>query len=301
MKLKLLVIFLLLPLSLMAAQTNVNDNLLIKNNFQFIGGTPGLNKVLTSDASGFYTPQSLVALEASMITNVTTTAPFLLISGQGTHTLAIAPVGTVVTNNASPTFTGLTVNGNSTLGVNAASTFSTPGVTWTAVNGIVMNGGVLAFPATTAGTVTNGAANNLYAGQINGTASGGITTFGTSSDTNLVINGNNGAAFLFLKGRFTTSTNILGSVAVINTIYTNPTQQRADVKTGAIIPVGGSMQIWVASAGLTNKSIMSNPAATASWTNSTMEVMLDPGATLLYTNIVGVSVLDNQYSVTHYH
>lgn len=61
MKLKLILVILFLPFLAMAVQTNVFDNVLIRNNFQFTGGTPGANKVLTSDASGKYTPQSLGA------------------------------------------------------------------------------------------------------------------------------------------------------------------------------------------------------------------------------------------------
>lgn len=57
MKFKLIILSLMLPLSAMGA-TNAFDNVLIKNNFVFTGGTPGAGKILTSDASGNYLPQT---------------------------------------------------------------------------------------------------------------------------------------------------------------------------------------------------------------------------------------------------
>lgn len=69
MKLKLLILIMILPFTLMAAQTNVSDNVLIRNNFQFTGGVVGSGKVLTSDAVGYWTPQSLMTLGAFAVTN----------------------------------------------------------------------------------------------------------------------------------------------------------------------------------------------------------------------------------------
>lgn len=158
MKLKLFIAILLFPFLAIAANTNSFDNVLIKNNMQFTGGTPGANKVLTSDAVGYYTPQSLISLDATLLTNATSTggtvaitgqgthvlnlesvfptfgltnitivsAPYLVASGQGTRTITLTGQGTVVTNNSSPTLNALTVtsiNGilPATIGTNITS------------------------------------------------------------------------------------------------------------------------------------------------------------------------------------
>lgn len=69
MKLKLFFFIMLLPFAAMAANTNVMDRVLIRSIFQFTGGTPSAGAVLTSDAAGFYTPQSLQSLGGFAYTN----------------------------------------------------------------------------------------------------------------------------------------------------------------------------------------------------------------------------------------
>lgn len=62
MNFKLLIALIALPLSVMAQnRTNEFDNVLINRGLTFKGGTPGANRVLTSDAVGNYTPQVLPA------------------------------------------------------------------------------------------------------------------------------------------------------------------------------------------------------------------------------------------------
>jgi hypothetical protein len=56
MKLKILIAILLFPFVAMAANTNVFDRVLIRQNFQFTGGSFDTGYVLQSDAAGFYTP-----------------------------------------------------------------------------------------------------------------------------------------------------------------------------------------------------------------------------------------------------
>lgn len=211
-------------------------------------------------------------------------------------------IGTIT--NAASIFTATTAQ----FGTNSAFVEIHPGTTRTSANGYVENGGVQSVPATTAGNYTNGTAVAVYLGTLQGSSAGGITTYGASADTNIVINGNNGAAFGFIKARFTFATNVLGSVGVVNTVFTNPTQQRARVSVGVVLPTAvasqSQVQIWTANAGFTNKYIMTSPMGViGTVTNSSPTVTIDPGGTLIVTNTMvtpGAPVLDNTYSTTAY-
>lgn len=477
MKLKLLLFIFLLPITLMAATTNVFERVLIKSNFQFSGGAPGLNKLLTSDAAGnvsWQTPatqligQTSVGLSetwlgtswasiGSLSTNNTvsmgiqagrnstfghasiffgstagnnatfasnsimigrlagagatsaahsiiigdnagnsdtvdnTVTGSTILIGRNTFTGGFknsAAIGTGTTNsfagqfaigitytnfllrgvpynlptaqasgalqndgsgnlswttvgsgaaavtNASNFFTfasqntfngyltasNMTVIGTITnaasiftattaqFGTNSAFVETHPGTTRTSANGYVENGGVQSVPATTAGNYTNGTAVAVYLGTLQGSSAGGITTYGCQSDTNIVFNGNSGAAFGFIKARFTFTTNVLGSVGVVNTWFTNPTQQRARISVGVVLPTGvasqSQVQIWTANSGFTNKYIMTSPAGVSGTvTNNTPTVVVDPGGTIIITNTMtaaGAPVIDNTYSTTAY-
>lgn len=60
MKLKSLLFLFLFPIAAMAATTNVFERVLIRQNFQFTGGTVGPFKVMTSDVVGNQSPQSIL-------------------------------------------------------------------------------------------------------------------------------------------------------------------------------------------------------------------------------------------------
>lgn len=224
------------------------------------------------------------------------------------------------TYNALATFSNIWVIGSSTngssiftpttaqLGTNSAFVLTLSGITITAPSGLNINAGVQTFPATTAGTTTNGSAVGLFLGSLQTSSAGGIDTI-AGAGTNFVWSANAGAGFGFIKARLTTQTNILGSIAVVNTVFTNPTQQRASINAAVILPTGvasqSQLQIWRTIAGTTNKYIMTSPmGVVGTVTNSSPTIWIDPGGTVLFTNTLtaaGAPTMDNVYSTTDYH
>lgn len=311
MKYKLLLLI-LMPFSLMAARTNSFDSVQINNSLLFLGGTPGVNKVLTSDATGFYTPQSLVALEATMVTNITTTAPFLSISGQGTHTLAIAPVGTVITNGASPTFVNLTstiftgttvTNGGSVFtastaqfGANSSYVETHPGIQ-TYPNGFPYNAGVAFWPATSSGVGTNDF--SLVIGGV----TGGTSTISSGTNLAMTIGIPGGAGIYGTLGARTISTNSATGPLVMNVIFTNSTFQMARVKTAVVLAnaIGSqsSVEGWAMGGGTTNRSIIQSTIGVSGTEIKMLGIDVPPGYLYMYTNTVstpGASTVNNAYT-----
>lgn len=100
MNFKLLIALIALPLSVMAQnRTNEFDNVLINRGLTFKGGTPGLNKVLTSDAAGNYTPQTISAIDPTSLTNVTTSATGFSWTGQGTKVMDLGVNFAIIVTN----------------------------------------------------------------------------------------------------------------------------------------------------------------------------------------------------------
>lgn len=90
------------------------------------------------------TKVALGNLETGIITNLTlVTAPYLSLSGLGTSTITITSIGTVITNNASPTFGTL----NGLTPANLVSNISTT-VPWLTVTGTSGNSYLFATNAT---------------------------------------------------------------------------------------------------------------------------------------------------------
>ncbi len=208
-------------------------------------------------------------------------------------------IPTILTNTTLVVTGNATFNGNSTFGDASGDTETHNAFVRTNPNGHY-DDAAMYYPPDITGTSSNLYASAHFGGTVH-MSSAGTTDSIVGTGTTFVMDGNNGSAIGQQKFRMTTSTNVLGSIAVVNTWFTNPTAQWADVKTGHQIPTGGVMEIWVASAGLTNKSIVANASTLVTWTNSTPSILLDPGASIIFTNIAGATVLDNQYSVTHYH
>ena len=189
MNFKLLLALSLIPFVALAQnRTNEFDNVLINRGITFKGGTPGANKVLTSDAAGNYTPQTITSLNGTIVTNVAlVSTPFIVMSGQGTPVLTITGVGTVVTNGASPTFVNLTTSGlvqNSGVVTNSSQTvmngqvtvnaFQTNNMTLTTSN-IIMRGGMVFARTTKSANYTN-TINDYYIAWT-GTTAATVTNF----------------------------------------------------------------------------------------------------------------------------
>ena len=313
MKLKLLLLLFLLPFVVNAAITNVNDNLLIRNNFQFTGGTPGLNKVLTSDASGFYVPQSILAIQSSLVTNIVSSVPAISITGQGGNTITLNQVGTIITNGASPTFitlnattfTGTTVtNGSSVFtpttaqyGFNSSFIETHVGTTQTYPNGMNYNAGVVTWPV----DLTGVASNNVPL-VVGGT--GGISSISSGTNLTMNLNVNSGAGVLNTQARYTTSTNSSSGPVVMNLVYTNNTIQRLRITTGVVMPTADAtknvVEFWVMGGGETNKNIVTTYGGVAiSPVTQTFGGTVQPTDLYMWTNTVstpGASTLNNAYT-----
>lgn len=109
MKLKLLLALLLFPFVAFGANTNVYDNVLIRNSFQFIGGSPGPGKVLTSDAFGYtsWTTPAAGGAQTNAVNNWVAEQYFV------TPLTGFEPHGAIVTNtttSSSGGFSGRGVN-----------------------------------------------------------------------------------------------------------------------------------------------------------------------------------------------
>lgn len=224
MKLKLLLAILFLPLLAFGANTNVYDNVLIRNSFQFIGGTPGPGKVLTSDAVGytswttpasagaqtnavnfwtaeqvFVTPLTGFEPHGVIVTNTTTSG----VGGFGGRGVNISSM--FLLNNGHYVEQSLNNTGTSTLtydGINALSATSTAETVGAGMATIGIGGAasVISLGTTSAASVTfNGATasipNNLNFGSgvwnMNNTSgvvsnSGGIVSSGSVTGTNFV-------------------------------------------------------------------------------------------------------------------
>lgn len=312
MKYKLLLFLFLLPFIANAANTNVFDRVLIRSTFQFSGGTPGLNKVLTSDAAGFYTPQSISALEATLVTNIVSSVPAISITGQGGHTITLNQVGTIITNGASPTFitlnattfTGTTVtNGSSVFtsttaqfGFNSSFVETHVGTTQTYPNGFNYNAGVVIFPVDSTGVISNNAPM-----VIGGT--GGISTISSGTNLTLNLNINSGAGVLNTQARYTTSTNSSSGPVVMNLVYTNNTIQRLRVSTGIVMPTAvasqSTVEFWAMGGGETNRSIIMTYAGVNGTATQTFGGTVQPTDLYMWTNTVstpGASTLNNAFT-----
>lgn len=185
MNFKLLIIAIIaLPLSIMAQnRTNEFDNVLIKRGLTFKGGTPGANKVLTSDAAGNYTPQTLSAIDPNSLTNLANNVGISW-TGQGTKVMtpvldyAIiltngAPLGPFAVTNAPNFFTSASLNT-----FNALTTFNantTNNMTMITSNQIIRGGIAYIGRAEKTANYTN-TINDYYIAW-KGTTAGQVTNF----------------------------------------------------------------------------------------------------------------------------
>lgn len=246
MKLKLLIAVLLIPFSAFGVQTNVFDNVLIRNNFQFTGGTPGLNKVLTSDATGKYTPQSLIALDATIITNATSSGGTVTITGQGTHILnleSVFPSFGITNINSSIPSANITWTGQGTR-------IFTPVVSYMGAGGFVTNNSSPTFgtvngllPANIVTNITDGTTGlltftgrgtRIYVPTINSSSTGVVTNGSSASVSQLKITGGLFNKFVttgtnytssitdfMVQYRGTTATQVTNFLPAISTTITN--------------------------------------------------------------------------------
>ncbi len=258
----------------------------------------------TETESGDYNARTLTggwvidgASSANFLTNLANSA-IVTWTGQGTHTMTPSINTTiVVTNGSSATLSGLTVNGNTTLGLNSSSSTTINGQTETRPNGSMLNAGVRWDPPSITGTVTNGAATNVFTGAVilnDGLTASNATIRTTNgegtltSGTNLVLNVDAaaGAGFIKLKGMFTASTNTPAGINIApNVINTNGSQR---LVVNIAVAYGANAGTFIFSS--TAQGPKSRHFTPTAHTNTTV-CDIQPFATWTLSNYVGTATV----------
>jgi hypothetical protein len=224
------------------------------------------------------------------VTNITGDGVGITVTGTGTKSYNIAGNYTVlVTNNSSATLTGLTVNGNTTLGQNSGSTISLVGSTINIANGVNFGAGQLIIPSS--GTVSNNS-SFTSSGTIQGSTliAGGSSTWSGGTNNTVTISVNNSTGTLFLDGQMTMTTNtISAALPVINTVYTNNTHM-LHVSAGVVFPTAiasvSSSALWVMSGSQTQYfGTYTTCAGVSGAVTNTVSGWVQPNALYMVTNI----------------